>query len=154
MDIKTLSELIEIPVRQVRYVIDHGLVPERYWMAEEHPIGHVRTFNNISAIFIACAAFLLQAGHKRDGVRALMEAISRPIRRTRNPLRLPMIGEAMTAHGRAKVQFADGRYVRWIFGDFTEEWFDSATPPQSTTDMVPKVIVEIDVGAIRDLISQ
>ena len=49
--------------------MDHELVPNRTWFIDESAVGKARTFDEITAIFIACAAYLLDAGYKRESVR-------------------------------------------------------------------------------------
>lgn len=152
MDIKTLSDLTGISVRNVRYVLDHELVPERDWIVDEHAIGRSRVFSNFSGVVIACAAYLLAAGYKRDSVRELLRAISIPRRQVRNKFGLPHFAEVLTSDGPAKVQVADGRFVRWIIGEKADDWLDSWARPISTAGLTPKITVEINVAAIRDMI--
>ncbi len=150
IDIKTLSERTGITVRLIRYVLDHELVPERTWMADEHAVGRARVFGQISGVFIAAAAYLLMAGYKRDGVRDLIAAISKPRPNSRNSLNLPVIGDLLVYGRSGRAQFADGRYVRWVVNEKAGDWMDSQAPSQLPPDWIPKVIVEINVGAIRD----
>ncbi len=150
IDIKTLSERTGITVRLIRYVLDHELVPQRTWMADEHAVGRARVFGQISGVFIATAAYLLMAGYKRDSVRELIAAISRPMPNSRNVLALPVIGDLLVYGRSGQAQFADGRYVRWIVNEVAGDWSDSQAPLLLPTDWIPKVIVEINVGAIRD----
>jgi len=152
MDVKTLSERTGIAVRQIRYVLDHELVPERTWFPDEHAVGRSRTFDDTTAVFVACAAFLLDAGYKRDAVRTLMSSIGKVRASGRNPLNLPVIANVVTGDGAAKVQFADGTYVRWIQGRSAGDWIHPGPPAEAVTDLTPRVIVELNVSEIRNLV--
>ncbi|MDB5345003.1 MAG: hypothetical protein JWP89_3380 [Schlesneria sp.] len=153
MDIKSLSERTGIPVRQIRYVLDHELAPHRTWFIDESAVGRARTFDEITGIIIACAVYLLDAGYKRDSIRDLITTVSRPMPKSlKNPLRLPIIAGAVMGTRSAKVQFADGRFVRWIIDEKVSDWYVSHAATQP--GFVPKVTIEIDIGKIRDLVLQ
>lgn len=152
MDIRTLNERTGIAVRQLRYVLDHKLVPARTWFLDEHSVGRSRTFGETTAVFIACAAFLLDAGYKRDAVRTLMASIAKVRPSGRNPLNVPVIGNVVIGNGAARVQFADGKYVRWIQGRTTGDWIEPGSPMEVVPDLAPRVIVELNISEIRDLV--
>lgn len=152
IDIKTLNTRTGIAVRLIRYVLDHELVPDRTWMADEHAVGRARVFGQISAVFIATAAYLLLAGYKRDGVRDLIAAISKPRPNSRNSLNLPVIGDLLVYGRTGRAQFTDGQYVRWVINEEAGDWIDSQSSSKMPVDWIPKVIVEVNVGAIRDQI--
>jgi len=133
-------------------VLDHNLVPERTWFLDEHAVGRARTFDEITAVFIATAAFLLDAGYKRDSVRGLLASISRINPKGRNPLNVPVIADVITGKGPARVQFGDGRFVRWMARRSSDEWVDPAHPTKPVSDIRPKVIIELDLGEIRDTV--
>lgn len=152
IDIKTLNARTGITVRLIRYVLDHELVPDRTWMADEHAVGRARVFGQISAVFIATAAYLLLAGYKRDGVRDLITAISKPRPNSRNSLNLPVIGDLLVYGRSGRAQFADGQYVRWVVNEVTGDWVDSQSSSKIPADWIPKVTVEINISAIRDQI--
>lgn len=150
MNIKTLSERIAIPVRKIRYVIDHDLVPESTWYVDEFTAGRARVFDESGAVFIACAAYLLNAGYKRDSVRELLSAVGKIMPTGRNPLGLPIMELFLTSQEAARVQFADGLYVRWLTAGGTGEWIDPANPKASQSHLVPKVVVDLNFSEIRD----
>lgn len=152
MDIRTLSQRTGIGTRQLRYVLDHNLYPERTWFLDEHSVGRARTFDEITAVFIASAAFLLEAGYKRDSVRTFLESISKIKPKGRNPLNVPLIANVVTGNGAARVQFGDGQFVRWISSRSTGEWIDPGAPTKAVSDIKPKVIIELNLGEIRDMV--
>lgn len=150
MDIRTLSERTGFSIRQIRYVIDHELVPQRGWFVDEHAVGRARQFEDTTAILIACAAYLLEAGYKRDSVSHLLNAISQVKPTNRNQLGLPLIAGILTSNSVGQAQFGDGQYVRWITNRSTGKWIDPGESNKSVAELTPKVIVELNVGEIRD----
>lgn len=152
MDIRTLSQRTGIGTRQLRYVLDHELVPERTWFLDEHAVGRARTFDEITAVLIASAAFLLEAGYKRDSVRVFLESISRIKPKGRNPLNVPVIADVITGKSAARVQFGDGQYVRWITSRADGKWVDPTAPTRAISDLQPKVVIELNLGEIRDVV--
>jgi hypothetical protein len=151
MDIKILSERTSIPVRQIRYVMDHELVPQQSWVVGEYSVGRARAFDEIAGIFIASAAYLLNAGYKRESVRDFLTATCNVMpEMKRNPLNFPEARIVLAGNGAARVQFGDGRYLRWITSRGTGNWIDTKVPGNRVATVSPKVIVELNFGEIRD----
>lgn len=151
MDIKTLSERTSIPVRQLRYVLDHKLVPQQTWFVDECSVGRARAFDEINAIFIACAAYLLNAGYKRESVRDFLTATCNVMPEyKRNPLNYSQVRIVLAGNSAARVQFGDGRYLRWITSRGPGNWIDTKVPGNTIATVSPKVIVELNISEIRD----
>lgn len=151
MDIKTLSERTSIPVRQVRYVMDQRLVPQQSWFVDEYAVGRARAFDETAAVFIACAAYLLDAGYKRESVRDFLTATCKVMPESkRNPLNYPVVRIIVAGNSTAKVQFGDGRYLRWITSRGTGSWIDTSVAGNTVASVSPKVIVELNFSEIRD----
>ena len=152
LDLRELSECLNLPIERLRYVANQDLVPFRTWFQSEHDAGRPLVFDGVTAMFIGTAAFLLEAGHKRDAVRAFMTAIAEVQPESRNPLHLPMLAHAATGNVNATVQVADGKYVRWKLGRQDTGWIDPGPPPSREEDYRPKVVIAVDFGLIRDLV--
>src|SRR4051812_20952748 len=85
-----------IPVRKLRYCLDHNLVPTDGWFVGDHEIGRQRRFDLASAVYLVCAARLLIAGCKRDAVRTLLRnADSLGPQTRRKSINLPHISGAI-----------------------------------------------------------
>src|SRR5262245_39273149 len=76
-DLKDLSECFGLPLDRLRYVFNQKLVPQRDWFIAEDEVGRPRQFDFVDAVFIGCAVYLLEAGVKRDAVRAYMQVVGR-----------------------------------------------------------------------------
>jgi hypothetical protein len=159
MDIKTLSQRTGIPVRRLRYVLDNDLISpmawniedcEIEWGADENAVGRPRTFNEITAVYMASAAYLLDAGCKRDSVRDMLEAIGRFAPPAKRQFRMPAVATALTGTTAAYVEIGDGRFVRWRLGNKTYDWIDAVPPLTDAKEASPKVIIGLDIGQIRD----
>ena len=151
-DLRDVSNRIGLPIRRLRYVLEQELVPNRTWFVVEDDVGHPRRFDRITAVYIACAAFLLEAGHKRDAIRELMEAISKVQPEGRNPFGVPTLAHAVLSQVSATVKFGDGRYVRWIVGKKDSGWVDPESPQKKLANCEPKIVVDINFGVVRDLV--
>ena len=155
LDLRELSARLSLRIDRLRYVLNQELVPHRDWFNAEDEVGRPRRFDLVTAVFIGCAAYLLEGGQKRDSVREIMRAIGRiqPDYR-RNPLHLPILGHAVNSNANATVQVADGARVRWKVGRKDTGWIDPGPPLLRDDEFTPKVIVAMDFGLIRDLVRQ
>ena len=151
-DLKHVSDRLSLPIRRLRYVLDQDLVPYRDWLVVEDDVGHPRRFDEITAVYIACSALLLESGHKRDAIRDLMKAIGKVQPKGRNPLNVPILGQAVLSNRSAVVKVGDGKYVRWIVGKQDSGWVNPGPPPAKLKTYTPKIIVEVNLGEIRDLV--
>ena len=87
--------------------MNQELLPYRNLYILEDEVGRPRHFDTITAVFIGCAAFLLEAGHKRDSVRWIMQAIAEIQPQHTNRLKLPLLANAMMSPADSIVQVAD-----------------------------------------------
>lgn len=145
LSLKTLSERTGIDPRHLRYVLDHQLVPGNL-LTEDLPIlGRTRIVDEISAVYIACAGHLLEAGYRSEAVRDMMTAFAYAIAKTQ--LHIPIFREVVQFNKNGRVQYGDGRYVRWIVEQKTGPWHDP-TRKGKTVELVPRTCLELDVGEI------
>ena len=152
MDLRELSRRVDVPVRRLRYVLDHGLVPQRDWFLADNEAGTPRKFDNITAVFIACAAFLLDAGYRRESIRDFMLAVGQLYPQGRNPLRLPLLANAITSNTDATIAIGDATHVRCTAGKKDSGWYRIGNKPTADTSYIPKVVVQVDLSQIRDLV--
>ncbi len=75
LDLRELSARLSLRIDRLRYVLNQELVPHRDWFNAEDEVGRPRRFDLVTAVFIGCAAYLLEGGQKRDSVREIMRAI-------------------------------------------------------------------------------
>ncbi|MCG8585861.1 MAG: hypothetical protein MI757_14230 [Pirellulales bacterium] len=150
LELRDLSERVAIKPRLLRYVVDHELVPDRRWLQIEDAVGQPRQFDGITAVCIACAAHLLEAGYKRVAVSELMAAIDQILPEKQNPLNLPAVAHAITSKKPARVQVGDRKWVRWILDGKEASWVTISPPHRRATKALPMVVIEVDVGRIRD----
>lgn len=156
MDIKTLSERTGIPVRQIRYIIDNEMVPDGAWSVDDLAVGRARSFTDSGAIYVTCAALLLNAGYKRDSITNLMRVVtmSVPVRVPEGwmPQTLSFFDYIVARSGTGRLQYADGLYSRWLTDDYKSEWIEVAKPNAANPNLIPKVLLELNIGEIRDLV--
>jgi len=71
MTLTDIAEATDLPTRQLRYVIDHELIPGL--RLEQQGRGNARRFPLFDAVVITVAASLLHAGVNATRVHAIME---------------------------------------------------------------------------------
>lgn len=152
MDLRELSRRVHVPVRRLRYVLDHELVPNRHWFVADSEAGTPRKFDAITAVFIACAAFLLDVGYRRESIREFMKAVGQLYPEGRNPLRLPILANAMVSNADATIAIGDATHVRCTVGNQNSGWYRIGNKPTADKSYVPKVVIQVDLSQIRDLI--
>lgn len=146
LDLKTLSQRTGVSPRHLRYVLDHRLVPG-HLLTEEMPIlGRTRVMDEISAVYIACAGSLLDAGFRSEAVERMMLAFAAV--RMQTQLHLPIFREVVMDQSDAQVQWGDGHYVRWIIDQNYGKWRDPSKPKTKIEELVPRTCFELNVGAV------
>lgn len=156
MNIDRLSQKLQIPTLKLRHILKQKLVPLRTPEPGESLAKPPDEIGVIAAILLGCAAYLEDAGYLEQRIGGLINAICCSIQTSHEPhthAQALAIGLALSSPGCVRVQFADGRYVRWIFDQTITEWIDSKSITAATAGgYVANVIVEIDLGAIRTII--
>jgi hypothetical protein len=103
-----LACLTGLPVRKLRYVFDHRLLPGMRPGSSGHGVS--RTFTDFEGFSIALAALLLDSGFSRKLVAATFVAACRPFGSSRNATEVPLFRAYTLAAGR--VEIGDARYLR------------------------------------------
>lgn len=155
MNIDRLSQKLKIPALQLRHLLKQETVPIRTPEDDESLAGP-EDIGIIAAILLGCAAYLEDAGYLEQRIGGLINAICFSMQTSNEPhthAQALAVGLALSSPGCIRVQFADGRYVRWIFDQTITEWIDSESITAATASgYIANVIVEIDLGAIRTII--
>lgn len=65
MDLQELAQRTALPLRKLRYVVDHDLVPELHYKLAHDEAGRPRRFASDVGFAIACVTSLLEGGLQR-----------------------------------------------------------------------------------------
>jgi hypothetical protein len=149
MHMAELADLTGIPVRKLRYVFDHRVLPG---LAAETPgQGVARTFTEYEAFGIALAAQMLETGLTRRLVAACLAVVCR---RPRTGKAHAPLDHAYTASS-GRLEVGDGRYARlWTAGRRgVAEALDTGWLPLEGGNAVPAgyapaVLVSVELGAL------
>ena len=153
----SLSELANatgLPVRKLRYVMDHKLVPERNWFVDDSSPGTPRKADQITGCLVIAAARLLAAGLKREVVGEMLEALGRIYESKRGNLGLPKIAEAFLGNPDCFVLYADRSHIRLIVGKQDSGWYRIGKKLTKAQDYTASVTTQVNLGEIRDLIAE
>jgi hypothetical protein len=157
MDMAELAELTGLPVRKLRYVSDHRVLPGLAGTATGH--GVPRTFTDFEGFGIALAARLLDAGMTRKSVAACLTIAFRPGGPSEATPTPPLMRAYNTTGGR--LEFGDAAYVRvhaprraGVGGGFDTGWVPVAAAGRACGGYAPEVLVAVELGglvrAVRD----
>ena len=150
-ELSTISQRSGVELRKLRYCVDHELVPERTWFLAEHEAGRPRRFDSITAVYLVCAARLLESGVRRDAIKSLMQHVGRFMKPGRNPLHLPLIAEAFASRQvDALIEFAEGSHYRCRVGKTDSGWLcvDGKLRP-AAPDFSPVAVISLNVSLVR-----
>jgi len=99
------------------------------------------------------AHFLLDAGCAEAAIPNLLLLICHVQKLGRNPLKLPIAADVVTTNANAVVQIADASHVRWRIGSVNTPWTKVVgSRRRIEPDYAPRVVVAIDLGAMRDTV--
>jgi hypothetical protein len=155
----TLAELANraaLPPRQLRYVLDHGLLPAG--RIESRGRGAARTFTDFEAFGIACAAVMLHAGLRQAIVRDCIALLCRfQDGRPRKTADIPLF-RAFQATKAAKLEVGDGVNVRLSgTGTLAQQHFDTgwrqvATGVELVDGYEPLIVISINLDLLARLV--
>jgi hypothetical protein len=139
MDLDRISKLTSLPIRRLRYVLEHRVLPG----AERRSKGHrvTRRFSEFEAFGIACATATFEAGLRRPVVALLMSALTK-----RSPTGVPL---QRAFEGAADVlEIADGVNMRLVEARGERDWVQMATGT-ALRKYAPMATLRLDIGRLR-----
>jgi hypothetical protein len=152
-DLAEIAQSSGVPVRKLRYVLDHCLLPGGQDASQGR--GTARSFTPFESFAIVVGALMLKAGLRRALVRDCLAALGR--NPSRNVNNVPLY--KAFAHGEpARLELGDWKYVRLtgaaqlIWPAFDTGWLALAEDRPPGDSYTPLVCLVLDVGQIRRLI--
>lgn len=157
MTLADLADRTMVPLRQLRYTLDHGLLPGA--QSASRGRGSYRSFTEFEAFGIACSALMLVAGLRQGVVRDCLTLLSRyPTKRARRITEVPLY-QAFHASDGAYLEVGDGVNIRLSGSSpfprlqFDTGWRQIATGARVTDAYEPLVIISLNVGALRSRVT-
>ena len=150
MDLAELSQRTGIDRRQLRYVLDHSLIPDFHIKVVGDEVGRPRHFHADVGFAIVCVTTLLDLGLPHRTIRRFLEQMIK-IKLTGDDL--PALGYILERDCPAFGELGDGKRVRLrVGGDtpFISEWMPKPRAEKADNEYTPLVIVSLDIGRIRD----
>lgn len=155
MDMAELAARTGLPVRRLRYVFDHRVLPGLRGPSTGH--GVPRTFTDYEGFGIALAARLLYAGLTRKVVAAVFDAASRPAGPTGAPRDVPLYRAYAVRAGALEV--GDGQHLRVRapgrpgLGEALDTgWLPLGSSGRAPGDRAPTVHVTVELGGLAHAI--
>lgn len=150
MDLIQLSQITGLPLRRVRYVLEHRVLPDTAKASRGRRVP--RSFSGFEAFGIAIAAVMMVAGLKRSLVAECLETL------TTRPL-LPKSAEecallrAYGTSGQTVIDVGDGVNIRVHasggYRPFDTNWRQATTGAPVDRNYAPLVMIRIDVDRLR-----
>ncbi len=155
MDLNELAARTGLPVRKLRYVLDHRILPGLQGVASGH--GVPRTFTPFEGFAIALAARLLDAGVTRKLIATVLGTVCRPTGSTQAPLDVPLF-RAYTAEA-GSIEIGDGLYLRLsapkrpgVGNALDTGWLPLESAENVGGDYIPLVRLAVELGALAQAV--
>src|SRR5262245_23581190 len=157
MDMAELTARTSLPVRKLRYVLDHRILPGLRDVASGH--GVPRMFTPFEGFGIALAARLLDAGVTRKLVADALGAACRPTGSTHVPTDVPLFRAYTVRAG--SLEIGDGRYLRLraprrpgLGNALDTGWLPVESSEPVTGDYTPVVCVTVQLGGLAQAVQE
>lgn len=150
-----LAERIDVPLRRIRYVVDHEIAGS----VESEGPRRTRTCHIVDAFAIGVAAWLMDGGARRDSVELFVKTMTR-----RLPIPGIESGQAQTSQMAVLSQdpatwyldIGDNESVRFGRGTGNAPgqikdgpWISLNSRKERPTDYRPRVLIRADLNALR-----
>jgi len=157
LELQTIAVRTRLPLRTLRYVLDHRVLPGARVKQAEHAAGRPRYLVAHEAFGLACAAILLQGGLKRQAVVSFMDGLCQLTwkgtqRQRGNTTDQLAMFTALTTKESATALFGDGVNLRVQVGARNTGWIQPKTLAKLRDDYCPRIVVELDLGQLRELL--
>jgi len=151
MDLQQLHKRTGIELRKLRYCLDHELIPGLDIKSAGGEAGKPRKFARDMGFAIVAAAKLLELGLPHKRIRGFLEGLVR-IRVPRKETDGHVLSTVLEYQVSAVAKLGDGVNVRILVEDFGYDsgWVSPDDLANLPEDYRPIVIVELDIGKIRD----
>jgi hypothetical protein len=155
MDLQEIHHKTNFPLRKLRYVLDHQILPGTRIETDSQRWGHPRSFTDFEGFSIALAAALLGGGLRRELVAQFFDKMN-DLKGTSKDRFGRDLGLLYAAFSDRKKRYladiADGQYVAITSGESRRKWSDLKSSNSAPVDYKPIVLISIDLGRLRDAI--
>ncbi len=150
MDLQTIASRTGVPVRTLRYVMDHKIVPNVRARLLTNEVGRPRVFADDFGVGIACAALLLEAGVRRETVTNCIKIMAELNTRLHSLDRGISVATVIEKRLNASVQFGDGKTGRLFLTDeeIDSGWITIEPVAKLGPSYQPTVMFELPLGHI------
>lgn len=154
MLLQTVARLTRLPIRKVRYVLDHRLLPGVRVAGQPDLVGLARTLTDLEGFSVACAAVLLESGVRKETVVEFMTVLAEfPMGKSSRGKR-PIVA-IQRAFGStvapAEAMLGDGTNLRFRVGPEDTGWIQPGTYAPLAAGYQPRVVISIDLARLRDV---
>jgi hypothetical protein len=154
MLLQTVARLTRLPIRKVRYVLDHRLLPGLRVAGQPELVGRARTLTDLEGFSVACAAVLLESGVRKETVIEFMTVLAEfPVgtspRRKRPLFAIQRAFEATVTP--AEAMLGDGTNLRFRLGREDTGWIQPGTYARLAAAYQPRVVISIDLTRLRNV---
>jgi hypothetical protein len=163
MELQEIAEKTRLPLRKLRYVIDHRILPGLRVKIDESAVGGPRYFTELEGFAIACATTMLIGGLKREAVILCMDGLAeltwegalyskRPgsnQQEQAKKMRELCFYSSFYGDGSATAMLADGENLRVQVKQRDTGWRQPKTLVRLDDDYKPVVILQLDLAQIR-----
>jgi hypothetical protein len=151
MDLQQLHQRTGVPLRRLRYCLDHALVPDLYIQGTPDEAGRPRKFAPDVGFGIVCAAELLKLGLAHERIRGFLKGLL-GIELCGKGGTKPALAAVLEQSYAAEALLGDGLNVRIVVEEleYDSGWVVPGNPAKPDRSYRPLSIISLNIGQIRD----
>lgn len=153
MDLQEIASRTGMPIRKIRYVIDHRVLPGLRAEGQPDAVGRARFLTEFEGFGVACAAMMFELGLRKEKVIEFLDVLCSFSWEQKSSQRHPTPALLKAFDRRANpavVMLGDGVNVRIQIGNRDTKWFrkDKGHPLPEGSE--PLGFVTLDLARLRD----
>jgi len=151
MDLQGIASRTRLPLRKLRYVLDHRMLPGMRVKHNAALVGNPRWFSELEGLAIYAAASLLESGVRREVIESFLDVLSEPVFLAHTyKRRVDAISATWAQHQLPSMaSLGDGINVRLRLGGYDSGWVQPKTFVV-LENYIPRVSFELNLGRLRD----
>ena len=146
MELQTIASKSGLPVRIIRYVLDHKVLHDGPVAQILGAKGQPRTLTEFEAFAVVIAGTLIEAGLRRGHVAQYMGLLLKVRFTLIRGLSDDVIGAVLATKYPATAQFANGSMVRITHNGNDTGWL----PTPKKAGVEPEFVIEVNLATLRD----
>jgi hypothetical protein len=149
VDLKEISKKTGVPLRKLRYVVDHGIAPKSNVALRGNGLAQPRLYTDSGATLVLIGGAILEAGVKRELASQMVLAVCE-LQWKRGRSWRSVLESVVYESLNATLTVADGSFLKLDISErkWSSGWLEIDSLEQSDFDGNALVLIQIDLGTL------